>query len=284
VFESYFSLLATSAFGAEAVVSPTGEDGQRFNEQAVLIRQGSDTKTVSARKNVAVFAGDNVIPHMVDGGSWSSAVTLTNLDTRTLQVTVFFFRDDGSDLALPVVGQGMVRGMRITLTPSSSYTFSTTGGSSGTASGWAYIMKENVNDAVSGMCIFRQRTAGRPDYEAAVPIVSEFDNRAVLLYDNTNSFVTAAAFANPNSASARVTFTVRNENGDVLELKTLTLPGLTHTAGTIPATFSSTAGRRGSIEFITSGTYGIGVVGLRFNPTGAFTSFNVLSNINWLLN
>lgn len=277
-------LLATSLIAAENVVPLLGEDGQRTNEQMVLTHKAANTKSVTTQKGVAVFSGDNVIPHLVDGGAWSSSVTLTNLDTRTLEVTVYFFRDDGSNLVLPVAGQGPVRGMRITLSPSSSYTFTTTGASSGTVAGWAYIEKQNRQDAVSGMCIFRQRTAGQLDYEAAVPIVSEFDSRAVLLYDNTNSFVTAAAFANPSRNTALVTFTVRNEAGDVLERKTIMLEPFTHTAGAIPATFPSTAGRRGSIDFVTSGSNGVGVVGLRFNPAGSFTSFNVLSNINWLLN
>src|SRR4051812_11957374 len=102
-------LLTTSAFGTESVVPLTGEDGQRTNEQMVLMHQGSDTKSIVTRKRVAVFPGDNVIPHLIDGASWSSAVTLTNLDTRTLEVTVYFFRDDGSNLMLPVTGQGSIR-------------------------------------------------------------------------------------------------------------------------------------------------------------------------------
>jgi hypothetical protein len=81
--------------------------------------------------------------------------------------------------------------------------------------------------------------------------------------------------------SVTVTFTVRSEEGTVLERKTITLGPYTHTAGSIAATFPSTAGRKGSIEFVASG-YGVGVIGLRFNPTGAFTSFHVLSNFNWL--
>jgi hypothetical protein len=231
---------------------------------------------------VVAFPGDNVIPHIADGGSWSSAVTLTNLDARTIRVTVLFFRDDGSDLVLPVAGQGNVRGMRMTLAPATTLTFSTTGVAASASSGWAYIQKENGADAVSGICVFRQRVFGRPDFEAVVPIVSEFDSRAVLLYDNTNAFTTAAAFANPNFTTAEVTFTVRAEDGTVLERRLLSLVPYSHTAGSIASNFPTTAGRRGSIEFVTSGTFGIGVIGLRFNPSGAFTSFHVLSNVNWL--
>jgi hypothetical protein len=274
-------LLAATALSAQ-VVPMTGEDGQRNNEQLLMLRHSSGKGAGSARKVVA-FPGDNVIPHVVDGGSWSTAVTLTNLDTRTIRMTVLFFRDDGSDLMLPLAGHGTVRGIQVTLDPSTTLTFSTTGSGSGVSSGWAYIQKEDGHDAVSGMCVFRQRVAGRPDFEAVVPIVSEFDRRAVLLFDNMNSFVTAASFANPNPTPANITFVVRSENASVLERRTMILDAFSHSAGSIAVMFPSTAGRRGSIEFVTSGTIGIGAVGLRFNPTGAFTSFHVLSNIDWLM-
>ena len=275
------AMICCSAF-AQNIVPLSGEDGGDINRQTVFLHQNPRSK--AAGKAVAVFAGDNVISHIVDGGAWSSAVTLTNLDTRTVRVTLLFFRDDGSDMMLPVVGQGTVRGMRITLDPTTTLTFATSGFAAATSSGWVYIQKENDEDAVSGFCVFRQKLPGRPDFEAVVPIVSQFDRRAVLLYDNTNSFVTAAAFANPSPSRTNVTFTVRAEDGQVLERRTMALDPYTHTAGTVPATFSSTAGRRGSIEFVTSGSFGVGAIGLRFNPSGAFTSFHVLSNINWILN
>ncbi len=134
------------------------------------------------------------------------------------------------------------------------------------------------------MAVFRQSVPGRPDFEAVVPIVSRFDDRAVLMFDNTNGFITAAAFANPNPSVAPIQFTVRSENAAILERKTITLDPYTHTAGSIPGTFASTVGRRGSIEFSVPSGFGVGALGLRFNPGGAFTSFHVLSNINWLMN
>jgi hypothetical protein len=44
-----------------------------------------------------------------------------------------------------------------------------------------------------------------------------------------------------------------------------------------------TAGKKGSIEFRVNG-WGAGVLGLRFHPSGAFTSFHVISNAMWILN
>jgi hypothetical protein len=277
-------VLGSAIACAQTHVTPLlpGGEWNRWNEQAIeqyrSLRVGAKTGT----KNIAVFAGDTVIPHMVDGGGWATSVTLTNLDLMKITVTVLFIRSDGTDLSVPVNGQGTVRGMEVTLDPGTTLTFSTAGTAGTTTSGWAYIVK-GTRDAVGGMAVFRQSVPGRPDFEAVVPIVSSFDDRAVLLFDNTNGFVSAAAFANPNPRAATVQFTVRGENAAVLERKSLTLDPLTHTAGTIPATFPSTAGRRGSIEFQVSNGFGVGALGLRFNPGGSFTSFHVLSNINWLL-
>jgi hypothetical protein len=270
------------AFG-QTTTPLNGIEGERWNQQAIAEFRSSQESGKTRAKNVAVFIGDTVIPHIVDGGSWSTAITLTNLDNKRLTAQILFFRDDGTDLLLPVVGQGTVRGMDLTLDPNTTLTLTTAGTSATTLSGWASILK-GTTDAIGGIAVFRDSIPGRGDSEAVVPIVSRFDDRAVLLFDNTNGFVTAAAFANPNPMRAPVEFTVRSENGSVLERKTITLDPFTHSAGTIPATFNSTVGRRGSIEFNVLNQFGVGALGLRFSPRGSFTSFHALSNINWLLN
>ena len=64
-----------------------------------------------------------------------------------------------------------------------------------------------------------------------------------------------------------------------IDRRTVSLGPYGHTAFSLPETWFSTAGRRGAIEFQTSG-FGVAALGLRFNLS-AFTSFNVLENINW---
>jgi hypothetical protein len=90
------------------------------------------------------------------------------------------------------------------------------------------------------------------------------------------------AIANPTLTSVAATAIIMDEFGNVIDQQTLTLPPYNHEAFAIPSTWLSTAGRRGSIEFTTSGV-GIAVLGLRFNPFGTFTSFNVLENFNWVV-
>src|SRR6476469_2948858 len=172
-----------------------------------------------------------------------------------------------------------VRGLNVTLETAGSIEFETAGLASNLTQGWA-LLSQSTNDSVGGMAIFRQSVFGRPDQEAVVPIVSQFDNHFVLLFDNT-AFTTAIALANPTTNRVDIPVNIRNQAGQIIDRRTVTLGSYNHTAFTLPDTWSSTAGRRGAIEFQTSG-FGVGALGLRFNGS-AFTSFHVLENFNWVV-
>jgi hypothetical protein len=273
--------MMSAVCGAQPLI--TGIPGDPLSistsNQELLALKGSSPK--SAERHIAVFTGDTVIPQFVDGGGWKTSVTLTNLDSKTVHFVVLFFNDDGSDLTVRVVGQGSVKGIDVVLGSAQSTTFETSGDAQFLAQGWATLRKDNSSDSVGGFAIFRQRVAGRPDSEAVVPIVSQFDSHFVLLYDNTAGFVTGMAIANPTNSSIVVPINIRNESGTIIDRRTENLGPFQHTAFAITDLWPATAGIRGSIEFQTS-NFGVGVLGLRFNPSGAFTSFHVLSNINWL--
>jgi hypothetical protein len=274
VFASLFFL---SLCAAQTVVGLTSADtGTTLNQQFLAQRQG-DRSSTSVQPRVVVFTGDRVIPQFVDGGSWKTSIFLVNLENHTTSFQVLFFKDDGTDLIVPVVGQGPVRGMDITLTSAGSVEFETTGFSANLAQGWA-LLSQSTNDSVGGMAIFRQSVLGRPDQEAVVPIVNQFENHFVLLYDNT-AFTTAIALANPTLNSVVIPVNIRNQSGQIIDQRTTSLGPYSHTAFTLPDTWISTAGQRGAIEFQTSG-FGVGALGLRFSGA-AFTSFHVLQNFCW---
>lgn len=211
----------------------------------------------------------------------ATSVTLTNLDSKTVRFSILFFNDDGSDLTVRMVGQGLVRGIDIVLGSAQSATFATSGDAQFLAQGWATIKKDNSSDSIGGLAVFRQRIPGKPDFEAVVPVVSQFDSHFVLLFDDTASFITGMAIANPSNSAVVIPINIRNEQGEIIDRRTASLGAFQHTAFAIPDRWPTTIGLRGSIEFLTSG-FGVGVLGLRFDPGGAFTSFHVLSNINWL--
>jgi len=72
--------------------------------------------------------------------------------------------------------------------------------------------------------------------------------------------------------SVNVTVQVRDDTGKGAASYTITLPPLGHTAIVLSSTYPPTAGKRGSL-FLTSADGTFSVLGLRFNPAGAFTSF-----------
>ena len=265
-----------SSLAAQSVEGLTDGDATTTLNQEFL-RQKQLENSKGKKPEVVVFVGDRVIPQFVDGGSWKTSMTVLNLENHPTNFDVLFFRDNGNDLFVPIVGQGSVRALNITLNAAGSLSFETEGSAANLVQGWALI-SQSTDDAVGGLAIFRQRVPGRPDFEAVVPIVSQFDSHFVLLFDNVG-FTTAAAIANPTLTSVIIPVNIRNELGQIIDSRTIELGPYSHVSFTLPDTWTSTARRRGAVEFLTTG-FGVGALGIRFGAA-SFTSFHVLSNFNW---
>lgn len=270
---------------AQSLVGVTGLKNQQstFNQQFLAQRRSEVKNAIQPqggliKPKVVVFVGDRVFPHVVDGGSWKTSFFFVNLENHPVDFQVLFFDDNGNDMFVSIAGLGVVRQVNVTLDIAGSTEFETTGfGSDSLQQGWA-LLSQTTSDTIGGMAVFRQRVFGRPDQEAVVPIVNQFDSHFVLLFDNT-AFTTGIAIANPSLNSVVIPVTIRDEFGQIIDQRTIGLGPYGHTAFSLPDTWFSTDGIRGTIEFQTSG-FGVGALGLRFNGS-AFTSFNVLENINW---
>jgi hypothetical protein len=231
-----------------------------------------------------VFAGTNVIPQVVDGAGWKTTFKLVNLENHAVSFRLSFFGDDGFSLSLPILDSAVINGgnftsISFTLATAASITIETAGTARGLAQGWA-LMQRNSTDSIGGFAIFRLRLPGVQDQEAVVPIVDQFSGHFVLLFDNTSSFVSGVAIANPTNSTVSIPVNIRDETGQIIDQEFIALGPFAHTAFVAPAQWPSTQGTAGGIEFLTSG-FGVGALGLRFNGS-AFTSFPVLTNFNWL--
>jgi len=270
---------------AQSLTGVTGlRDQQSTFNQEFLAQRRLEAKNVSQpqdsllKPQVVVFAGDRVFPHIVDGGSWKTSFFFVNLENHPVTFQVMFFDDNGNDMFVSIAGLGVVRQVNVNLDTAGSTEFETTGfNSDSLQQGWG-LLSQTSSDTIGGMAVFRQRVFGRPDQEAVVPIVSQFDSHFVLLFDNT-AFITGIAIANPSLNSVVIPVTIRDQSGRIIDQRTIRLGSYGHTAFSLPDTWFSTDGIRGAIEFQTSG-FGVAALGLRFNGS-AFTSFNVLENINW---
>ena len=286
-FRGVFSVsLALSSLSiAQTLVGITGVDTNSTFNKELLAERHAARNAISVNSidpKVVVFAGDRVFPQVVNGGGWKTSFFLVNLENHPVTFQILFFTDDGNDMFVPMQGLGSVRQVSVTLDTAGSTEFESTGFSNNFSDnlqqGWA-LLSQTTNDTVGGMAVFRQRVFGRPDQEATVPIVSQFDSHFVLLFDNTAGFVTGLAVANPTTDSVAIPVTIRDQSGNVIDHQFIRLGSYSHTAFNLPDFWPSTAGARGAIEFQTSG-FGVAALGLRAGAA-AFTSFNVLENINW---
>lgn len=225
-----------------------------------------------------VFTGDWVVPQFVDGGSWQTTIKLANLDTQTARLSVYFTKDDGTEMQTPIVGLGPTAGIEFSLPPNTTIDIETEGSAAALSQGWAIVVPDDY-ESFGGFAVFRQRSPGRPDSEAIVPLSSVFVQRMILMYDNTGGFVTSMALVNPDISAVFVNATIRDTEGNVLGRETDIYEALQHTAFALPSKWPSTAGKKGSIELMSTG--GISALGLRFSPNGPFTSFHTLTNSRW---
>jgi len=255
-------LISSSWAIAQTLEGVTGVDApSTFNRQVLAQRhlEAKNTQPLNGlQPNVVVFAGDRVFPHIVDGGGWQTSFFFVNLENHPVSFQVLFFDDDGNDLFVPVAGLGSVRQVNVTLDTAGSTEFETTGFSNNLRQGWA-LLSQTTSDTVGGMAVFKQHVFGRPDQEAVVPIVSQFDSHFVLLFDNT-AFITGIAIANPTLNFVDIPVNIRNQSGQIIDQRTISLGPYEHTAFSLPDTWFSTAGRRGAIEFQTSG-FGVAALG-----------------------
>jgi hypothetical protein len=127
---------------------------------------------------------------------------------------------------------------------------------------------------VTGYTVFRQVIAGRSDQEAVVPLTSETNQIADLIYDDT-AFVTSVAFLNPSDQPATVTITVYSANGAQIGSTQVALAPQSKVATILKDLpgLSGIAGNRGWANFsVPNGA--VSVLGLRFGGE-AFTSIPV---------
>ncbi len=245
---------------------------------------GQVEKANADKPDLVVFAGDNVVPQVVDGSGWKTTFKFVNLENHTVSFTLSFIQDNGSPMALSILGNGLLTpgtytSIVFTLLATQSTTVETAGVAANLTQGWALMQRAVITDSIGGFAIFRQRIPGIQDQEATVPIVNQFSGHFVLLFDNT-AFVTGIAIANPTASTVSIPVYIRNQSGAIIDQQFIALGPFAHTAFVVPTQWPSTAGIAGGIEFLTSG-FGVGALGLRFNGA-AFTSFNVLENLNWV--
>jgi hypothetical protein len=214
---------------------------------------------------------------IASGGGWKTTLTLLNLVDTQNAVTVVFLGNDGLPLSLPqVITQGAMSQTQTSsqvdwiLPPRGILLIeSEAPAASPPLVGWARVLDPR---GIAGFAIFRQRDASGLDSEGTSPMETGRTANLLMPFDNTGGFVTGAALVNLTSQPVVVNATLRDDTGAQIDLQAVSLPALGHASFVVRDRFPSTTGRRGVIDFQNVGGGAVAGLGLRFSPSGSFTS------------
>jgi sugar lactone lactonase YvrE len=213
---------------------------------------------------------------IASGGGWKTTLTLVNLSGTPVTAHVIFYSDAGTMTAVPLVLPDGSRAMNsvadLTIPPRGSAVIESEGATAFVNVGWADV---EASGPLSGYTIFRERISGVPDSEGTAPLETASASSIVFSYDNTGGFQTGVALVNLSASDCTCTALFRDENGNQIGSSQFTLVGSGHTSFFVNSQFIATANRRGIIEF-QNPSGGITGVGLRFSPSGSFTSAPII--------
>jgi hypothetical protein len=215
-------------------------------------------------------AGGMIVAQFVNGSGWTTALFLTNLASASESYTVKFYGSGGTLRKAPIQGFGQVDTISASLAPGQTVVYQT----SATASlepGWAIVTPALENSKLSGFAVFRFSTFGLQDSEAIVTLGNMADKSLVMLYDQQNSYTTGLALVNPGSTAITLNVSIRDQNGIVIGSDVIALPAYGQQSSFVYQNYPITLNKMGSL-LITSNA-GFAAVGLRFSPSGPFTSF-----------
>ena len=255
------------------ILDPTGLAAGSYTGTVVIFAANAGNSPVTVPVTMNISDGRQVLSQLADGQNWQTTITLVNMENTLADFTLHFYAQDGTPLRLPIEGNpGRLEAYQGVIPAGGSRTIRTAGTDATLSQGWAEL--ETVHQ-IGGLGIFRQRIPGSPDLEAAVSVTNPA-SRFLLAFDNLQSYVTSMALVNTNTIHSHgLNITGRMENGSTLFQDSINLPPRGQTAVESPTRFPATGNQRGVLDMTSSGDFT--GLGLRFNPTHAFTSFPVLT-------
>jgi hypothetical protein len=189
------------------------------------------------------------------------------VDTSVGAYVIKFYADNGTPLTLPT-SAGTANTIAGTLPVNGSVVIETTGTTPALSQGWARVTTTNY---ITGNAIFRQTVAGRPDFEASMPLIVYVEDTDYLLpFDHITSSTSVAVLNPLTYTTITISVTFRDEQGNQLYADSFTLGPLAHTSFSLAQRYPQTQGHRGVVEIATT-DLALNVLGLRFGAA-SFTS------------
>jgi hypothetical protein len=245
---------------------------------ASLLVMQTDATTVNSGIAISssVASSSGSVAQIASAGHWTTTITLVNNGLTPAQAVLSFFDQNGSPLSLPLTfpqtslaDPNPTGTISRTLNPGATLLIQTTGpDTQPVQTGWAQLI---ANGNIGGHAVFAQ-TVGNTVQEAVVPIETRNLGDFVLPFDNVGGYDTGVAVANSTTASSNLAVIVRDDTGATLQSQTITLLAQGQTSFNLATRFPTAAQKRGTVEFSAPIGGQITVLGLRFNPTGAFST------------
>lgn len=244
------------------------------------------SQTGTVRKTF-FFPEDVVFPHLATGDGWETEITLVNMGLGPLDFAIYFYNPQGS--AFTVTLREQPSGEPIT---NSAFEVSLESGASTTVvlvdttpgvlrQGWAVVDYTGSNSRLGGHATFRQRIAGRADYEALIPMGSYEDYAFLLPVNDSAGFITAIAMCNPSAnVSANILVQLLDVDGFEIARREVALGPQQHVATAIREWFPQIVGQYATL-YVESDTDRLSAIGLRFNTAGG-NSFSSVPIMNWI--
>jgi hypothetical protein len=250
--------------------------GSQISVLGIRYTNGTIT-TIPSLANVG--AGGGLIAHVASSNGWQSTFVLVNNGASAASATLNFYDDNGNPLTLPLTSPQGIFGASAapTITQSIPAHASLWVQSSGPLGaplqqGSAQLV---TTGNVSGYVIFRFNPNGQ---EAVVPIETRNANSYVLAFDNTGGTVTGVAISAITPFATLIPVVVRDDQGNAIGGSGSVLLSVNgHSAFILTNNFTSTAGIRGTIQFMKPAGVPISVIGIRSPPALTFTSLPPLA-------
>ncbi len=220
---------------------------------------------------------------IVSGGPWKTTIILLNVSAAPVKASLNFWDSNGHALVLPIVSRSGERPLAnqassidCSLESMAMCTVESEGAAdSAPLVGWAEL---SSSGEVVGFELLRSKIAPDAEAEASVPLDQRSGTAFVLAFDDSPGFRTGVAIANrsPESAADWV-MTVRDESGNSITSGSLSLPARGHTSFEASERFPEILGRKGTIELRNNLGGNLSILGIRFSPSGSFTSVPVIA-------
>ena len=164
----------------------------------------------------------------------------------------------------------------------------TRGTSSNLTQGTAELVLPNLqarlDNKIGASVILRRKLPGVPTYEASVPFSTLFTDKGYLPFDHRGGHVSGVAIANLSTRADRVLLLrFYEEDGTPMGSYNLYMPSGSHRAFSLATEFPEVAGKAGMLVVSIHrdvGILGIGLLGLRFNPDGSFTTITPMISVD----